>query len=155
MESNAMTRMAPNTVELAGMPQRCSACFGQQHGIRHVDMDAACDRGYGNDEAVKIAYDDLILCENCVKEAAILLGMTDSQELKDSKTDLEVRLENTLKALRKAETYGESLEATLSHRPGRPEKPRRGMSDEARQTAAERMKRLHAEGKMGRKKVPV
>lgn len=108
---------APNKIELTGLPQRCSACFGQDSKRRHIDLDAACDRGYGNEETVKIAYDDLILCENCVKEAAELIDMTDSEDLKARLLSLEDELDRERKARRQAQRYATAMEGALEERP--------------------------------------
>jgi hypothetical protein len=112
-----MTRLADNVIRLSGLPQRCSACSNQQPGIRHVDFDAACDRGYGNEEAVKVAYDDLILCENCVKEGLQVLGIEDSKELKAELQDTKRKLEIKDKLLKQAQRYSDTMEEALGHRP--------------------------------------
>lgn len=95
----------------------CSSCFNQQPELRHVDFKAACDRGYGNDEAIKIAMDDLILCENCVKEACMVLGIEDSHTLKAKVLNLQRRLDRTEKAQRQAQRYADTMEEALQHRP--------------------------------------
>jgi hypothetical protein len=110
-----VTRLA-NEIREASKPIYCSACFNSQD-LRHVDFDAACDRGYANDEAVQVTMDDLILCENCVREGARLLGMTDEQELHDKVEDLEAKLDATAKALRQARNYADTLEHAIGERP--------------------------------------
>lgn len=99
------------------MPVRCSACFNQQPQLRHVDFDAACDRGYGNDAGVQIAMDDLILCENCVKEGARTLGIEDSTELKAKLEDTERKLGVERKLRAQAQRYAGTIEDALGHRP--------------------------------------
>lgn len=110
-----MTRLA-NTIREADRPIHCSACFNSQD-IRHVDFDAACDRGYANDEAVQVVMDDLIICENCVREGARLLGMTDETELHNRLTDLEQKLDVERKARRQAQNYADTLEDAVGKRP--------------------------------------
>lgn len=112
-----MTRLADNVIRLSGLPQRCSACFNQQPGIRHVDFDAACDRGYGNDEAIKVDYDDLILCENCVKEGLQVLGIEDSKALKAENENLKRKLNVERKRREQAQRYADTMEDAISHRP--------------------------------------
>lgn len=112
-----MSKLAANIIQLTGLPQRCSACFNQQPGLQHVDFDAACDRGYGNDEAVKIAYDDLIICANCVKDAGRLVGMTDSIGLHTRLAALEQQIDVERKLRRQAQNYADTMEDALTHRP--------------------------------------
>jgi len=120
-ESEQMTRLASDIRE-AQKPIYCSACFNQQ-AIRHIDFDAACDRGYGKDEAVNVAMDDLILCENCVREGAELLGMTPEGAKDDRIADLTARVDHAERERSKAERYAATLEdavhqkgITIDHR---------------------------------------
>jgi hypothetical protein len=110
-----MTRLASDIRE-ADKPIYCSSCFNSQP-VRHVDFDAACDRGYGNDEAVKITMDDLILCENCVKEAGEILGMHDKATDIDKLADLERKLDVERKLRRQAQNYAGTMEEALTRRP--------------------------------------
>lgn len=103
-----MTRLASEIRE-TGRPIFCSACFNSQP-IRHVDFDAACDRGYGQDDHIQIAMDDLILCENCVREGAMVLGIEDSRSLKAELQDVKRKLDVKAKLLEKAERYAATLE---------------------------------------------
>lgn len=109
-----MTRLASEIRE-TGRPIYCSACFNSQP-IRHVDFDAACDRGYGQDDHVQIAMDDLILCENCVREGAAVLGIEDSRELKTKLADTERKLQVKSKLLEKSERYVATLEDAFGQR---------------------------------------
>jgi hypothetical protein len=109
-----MTRLASDIRE-AQKPIFCSACFNQQD-IRHIDFDAACDRGYGKSEAVEVAMDDLILCENCVKNGAELLGMTDNSSLKAEVQDLKRKLEVKDKLLEKEKRYSATMEDLLGQK---------------------------------------
>lgn len=111
-----MTRLA-NEIRESSLPVYCAACHGQNPKLRHVDFDAACDRGYGNDEGVKIAMDDLILCENCVKEGARTLGIEDSRELKARVNDLERKHDVERKRREQAERYANTIEDAISNRP--------------------------------------
>jgi hypothetical protein len=110
-----VSRLA-NEIREADKPIYCSACFNSQD-VRHVDFDAACDRGYANQEAVQIVMDDLILCENCVREGARLLGMTDDAELHQRVTDLESKLDTERKLRRQAQNYADTMEDALGKRP--------------------------------------
>jgi hypothetical protein len=109
-----VTRLASDIRE-ATKPIYCSACFNAQQ-VRHIDFDAACDRGYGNDESIKVVMDDLILCENCVKAGAELLGMTFEND-KDILIDtLGRKLAVEEKRREKAERYADTLEDAISQK---------------------------------------
>jgi hypothetical protein len=110
-----MTRLV-NDIREAGKPIHCSACFNSQD-IRHIDFDAACDRGYANEEAVQVVMDDLILCENCVRAGARLLGMEDEGVNTERISDLERKLEIKDKLYKQASTYADNLEDAFESRP--------------------------------------
>lgn len=110
-----MTRLASEIHE-ANRPIYCSSCFNSQP-IRHVDFEAACDRGYGNEEANPINLDDLVLCENCVKEAAGILGIEDSISLKAELEAAETKLVTERRRREQAERYAGTMEDALSQRP--------------------------------------
>ena len=95
----------------------CSACGNQEQSKRHVDFDAACDRGYGKDEAVAIAYDDLILCEDCLSTGARLIGMEHTTISEPKVADLEAKLAIETKAREKLETYVDRMEEAFDQRP--------------------------------------
>jgi hypothetical protein len=62
-------------------PTHCTSCFAQVPLKRHVDFSAYYDGPvFGDIEIVgggKVVIDDLILCEDCVKAAAQLIGLDD------------------------------------------------------------------------------
>jgi hypothetical protein len=98
-----------NEIRETSMPVYCSACFNQAN-IRHVDFDAACDRGYANAEAVEVSMDELVLCENCVKNGAAILGIEDSKQLKTELDDAEMALKRERKEREQAQRYASTLE---------------------------------------------
>ena len=110
-----MTRLTSDIREVSSIVF-CSSCFNQAPELRHVDFDAACDRGYGKTESVQVAMDDLILCENCVKEGAELIGMTDDAAQREHVADLERRLLVEEKLREKAERFSETMEDALSQK---------------------------------------
>jgi hypothetical protein len=95
----------------------CSACGCQDREKRHVDFDAACDRGYGADEAIAVSMDDLILCETCLRSGALLVGMIDDAEPVERIAILERRLDEEKLRADKAVSYAERMEAALAERP--------------------------------------
>src|SRR5581483_10702518 len=102
-------RLAENTIRLTGLPAYCSACMNQNPDILHIDMDAACDRGYGTGP-VPVAMDDLVLCEQCLREAARLVGMTDDGDLHRRLVTLEKQLAAEKQRADSNEDYAAKLE---------------------------------------------
>ncbi len=78
-------------------------------------MDAACDRGYGDDASVKVAYDDLVLCENCVREAATLINMVAKDDPTLDNLQGELHLERRRRI--QAEKWAQTMEDALAARP--------------------------------------
>lgn len=113
-----MSRLADPVIQPVNMPQYCSSCFNQDSNLRHIDFEAACDRGwYGQDPGTHVAMDDLILCENCIGEGARQLGWMPTHEVVDKMTSLEHRLAEETKRADKAESYAERMEDAIKHRP--------------------------------------
>ena len=109
-----MTRLASDIRE-AAKPIFCSACFNSQP-VRHIDFDAACDRGYGKAEATQVAMDDLVLCEGCVKEGAEILGMIDAEEWQREKQRLEHEVTTQKRLREQSDRYAGTLEDAVSQR---------------------------------------
>ncbi len=118
------TRLAEDVIRLTGTPMYCSACFNQDSAVRHVDFDAASDRGYGHG-SVPVAMDDLVLCETCLKEGARLLGMIDQTLFQAELDGLRKRYEFERKRADSADLYAEKLEAAVDARPNPVSAPRR------------------------------
>lgn len=72
-------------------PYVCSSCGGQYPERRHVDFQAAWDgptfrEGVAVAEGdvrtnLTVAIDDLIICENCLRDAGMLVGLDDAHVL--------------------------------------------------------------------------
>lgn len=56
-------------------PTHCSACFAQKLGKRHVDFDVMYDGPVIPDGGVYHSIDDLIICEDCLREAGMHVGI--------------------------------------------------------------------------------
>lgn len=115
-----MSATLANEIRPANMPIYCSACRGQDSSLRHIDFDAACDRGYGQPaEGFKFGtrMDFLILCENCVKDGAGKLDMIEAEAWKKERESLQARLEDAEMRAKERELYAENLEETLRLRP--------------------------------------
>jgi hypothetical protein len=71
----------------APAPPCCSACYQPQPQKRHVDFGASTDGPVtdvipvGAIGVVGHVIDEIVLCEDCIKEAAALLGLGDVTEL--------------------------------------------------------------------------
>lgn len=109
------------------MPLYCSACSGQYPNRQHVDFDAECDRGYGDtliqgqsqgegSNAPRIQMDDLILCEQCIKEGARIIGMVDGDELRAEIESLKRALETKEKLYKQTQRFADVMEEALTHK---------------------------------------
>lgn len=114
-------------------PTHCAACFGQYTERRHVDLEAAWDgptfdSGVATDHGVvrnlTVAIDDLILCENCLRDAGRLVDLEDAAELKAEVEKRDEQLENLRARLAESEQYADRLEQSVAAKPER-RKPKR------------------------------
>lgn len=116
-------------------PVACSSCGGQYTDRQHVDFGAGWDGPMvapGHVAGGKmVAVDDLIVCNECVRTAAALVGMGDTQELEQRVVGLNERLTDTGQRLGKALEAVEKLKAAVGAveqvegpRRGRPPKPK-------------------------------
>lgn len=70
-------------------PPYCTACYGGKPQTRHIDFEAAYDGPViNNEDNIKVAIDDLIICEDCLVAAASMLGMVNSEEMKAENREL-------------------------------------------------------------------
>lgn len=121
-----MTLTLANEIRAAGTPVYCSACHNQDPSKRHVDFDAACDRGYGErDDGHLIAMDDLVICEVCLRAAALLVGMRDMVEVQAELESLRKVARNEHYRADAADRYADQLEEAISNRPVPVSAPRR------------------------------
>lgn len=114
-------------------PVVCSSCGGQYPHRRHVDFGAAWDGpmiSLGSEEQGIIGHsvDDLIVCEDCLKDAAELVGFGDVTALEESRRALVEHQNNVGQRLAKALEYVERLEKALASRESLEEvlRPKRG-----------------------------
>ena len=100
----------------AAMPIRCSACYGQYPERTYWDFEALCDRGifYGGEGAVPVKMDDLVLCDECVKEGARAIGWVAQDDELVKK--LQDELDTERKARKQAQNYSDRLEAAFDAR---------------------------------------
>lgn len=97
------------------VPTFCARCHGQYTDRRHVDFEAYYDGPVLERDGIKVAIDDLILCEECWAEAAPLFGFS-----RDEDPEV-VRLRSETAAQRaelgRLSAYISRLEKTLAQRP--------------------------------------
>ena len=109
-------------------PTYCSACHMQRTEIKHVDFEAYYDGPVMDGLTHKQPIDDLILCSDCLKPAAMLLGMIDNKAMQTQNYELgkaveekDIQLEIYRKAISDLEnTLGLSLAGKLRRGHGRP-----------------------------------
>jgi hypothetical protein len=105
-------------------PVRCSACFGQYVERRHVDFEAAWEgptfkEGVAGEDgevrnSILVSVDDLILCEDCLRAAAALIGLKDPDEVAEYAEGLEKRVDELLEQVRGHELHSKNLEAAVA-----------------------------------------
>lgn len=61
------------------VPVACAGCFDQKVRARHVDFESAWDGPMVNED-LRQAIDDLILCEDCIRQAGKLVGIGDVEQ---------------------------------------------------------------------------
>lgn len=92
-------------------PPYCAGCFQQKSEKVHVDFEAFYD-GPNMDmpevgPGIKMALDDLILCEDCVAHAARIIGWVEGTAIKNENNELG-------EALEKANEHIQNLQDTVS-----------------------------------------
>jgi hypothetical protein len=101
-------------------PVFCAACFNADHEIRHVDFDAAADRGYGLRPGQEpISMDEIVLCERCVTLGAKLLGLEDVRPHQRTAERLEERIGELQGERDRAVEYADKMEDAIGSRPER------------------------------------
>lgn len=94
----------------------CSACFGAYHDRQHVDFEAYYD-GPVIEGSVRVAIDDLVLCELCLENAANLLGFEAGAKAKIEKKNAEIK--RLSEQLLKQERYALKLQEAFDSKPTR------------------------------------
>ena len=94
----------------------CSACWCEYPDKRHVDYSADNDQGYGNRTDTQITYDNLQLCEDCMKSGARLVGMVDGAETEQEIRDKDAKIDRLEREARQAQNYADRLEDAFQHR---------------------------------------
>lgn len=111
--------IAERAARLAPMPMFCAACGSQDPKTRYVDFDAAWDGPVVNPEdGIKMQIDDLVVCENCLKEASRLVGLVDPDQVSETLTRAQQDLIAKEHEIRDLQGYVSRLEAAVAAKPG-------------------------------------
>ena len=102
-------------------PVACASCFGQYTDRRHVDFGAAYEgpvlpSGEETKGVVGVVVDDLIVCEECLRAAAALIGMEDATESRANSDALAARVEEMGERLAGAIAYINKMETANAQR---------------------------------------
>lgn len=100
----------------AAPPAFCAACYQAKPDSRHVDFEAAYDGPTFASTPGEVAggkvitVDDLVICEDCLRIAAILLGLGDAEQLRKEIEQLTGQFEQASDRLAAQAAHIESLE---------------------------------------------
>ncbi len=117
-----------------GQPRHCAACYGQNTD-KGVDFEVAYDGPVVNQIAVvtaegidAIAIDDLVICDDCLKPAAKLIGLVSAPDLVDELAEarqalarVEVKLADSNRGLADMHAAHRSLIQRAARSPRQPE----------------------------------
>lgn len=117
-------------------PAACSGCFQAKPEMRHVDFDVAWDGPTVSDgvmgqdgevlHTLHASIDDLVLCEDCLRDAGRLVGLTNPEQLAAELEQLQASNQVLVEKYRGLEEYAARMEAAVAAKPAAPEpKPRR------------------------------
>lgn len=105
-------------------PTACASCFGQYTERLHVDFSAAFDGPvvYGAEGATPAAIDELIICDECLRAAAALLGLKSQGDLEAEIERLNAHADELAERLAGEMVYRKKLEDAIGAKPGEPKK---------------------------------
>lgn len=116
-------------------PAACSCCYQAKPDQPHVDFEVAYDgptipgqviQGDGDvTNGVPVVIDDLILCEQCLRSAAGLVGMVNPDETQAELEQLRESNRLLTEKLRGQEDYTSKLQTALGAKPEPARKPAR------------------------------
>jgi hypothetical protein len=101
-------------------PVACASCHGQYVDRRHVDFGAAYDGPMLPNEEVAggnmVSVDDLIVCEDCLKTAAAVIGLSDPADVQGELDQMVAQHEQVTERLAGAMAYINRLESANRER---------------------------------------
>lgn len=68
-------------------PPYCAGCFGQDPSKRHIEFKADFDGPFVMEGSRRVAVNQIVLCEDCVRSAARLIEMVDAEDLARIESD--------------------------------------------------------------------
>jgi hypothetical protein len=115
----AVTQLIEGGIRPIGTPAYCSSCLGQYPERRHVEFPASVDRGFGPEmeDGMRINYDDLILCEDCIREGGAFVGLVPEGEAEQECKRLRKMLAEEKLNREVAERYANRMEEAIANRP--------------------------------------
>ena len=117
--------MAADRIQIAQpAPAHCSGCFQQKPQQTHVDFGAAYDGPMvpaleGATGVVGHSIDELILCEDCLTQAAKLIGLENAGALVAERDQLEASNRALRMEAAGLKDYADKLEAAVAVKPQR------------------------------------
>jgi hypothetical protein len=117
--------LEPSRIRIAQpAPPYCSGCFQAKPLERHVDFGSCWDGpampGPSNTVGVIAqAIDDLILCEQCLTEAAKLIGLGDVEKVKEELEGARAVNDALHEELAAQKQYAANLESAFQSRPAK------------------------------------
>lgn len=96
-------------------PSYCSSCFQQKPDTPHVDLDAAWEGPVLDVSGIKHTIDDLVLCENCIREAATYLP--EALDFRSQLDELQVKYERVVEYSHRLQAAVATLERAMSAQP--------------------------------------
>lgn len=103
-------------------PVACASCYGQYPDLRHVDFGAAFDGPVLNQTDVLVSgmtnvqIDDLIICEECLRAAAALIGLAEHDQMRELLDDMRARNDELAERLEGALALIDAKEKTEAQR---------------------------------------
>lgn len=93
----------------------CASCNRQDLDLRHIDFEAYYDGPMVDEETYRYQVTDLIICENCLKEASHILGYVQADDIKQENAELGEALEARVAEIEKLHELVSDLEKTVEH----------------------------------------
>lgn len=100
-------------------PPHCSSCYAQQPEKQHVDFESSYD-GPVIEGTIKVSIDEMIVCEDCMRLAASLLGFVDDEGAREELGALRQEVANLEDRLAERLAYTDQLERTIASKPKPP-----------------------------------
>lgn len=100
-------------------PPACASCYGQYPERLHVDFGAAFDGPvlFGKEGATQAQVDELVICDECLRAAAALLGLKSHGDLEEKIAALNDHATELAEKLAGAMVYIRKIEDAFEHRP--------------------------------------